>query len=237
MAKIIVTELGYGFDAQDGSPVQPLIVWNEKSKASDKHPEGKPWIKLPKGNSTNRAYFSEDKFLAESVDGEIIVDVKTTAPRVLGATGVKQDVVKYLDETVAAEYSNLVETALAIYKATKGNTKRKKPEEMSREELQAYIDALTNGTKMPTSEGPKSFLDVMSEDEYNRYNEILAIAQETKANTPKAARKPLTDADKAVRADKRKKTEISKAQALLAALMGGNVIATSEEDFAITDEE
>ena len=60
---------------------------------------------------------------------------------------------------------------------------------------------------------------MFTEDEYNRYNEILALSAENKANRPRAERRPLTDEEKAVRAEKRKDKEISKAQALLAALM------------------
>ena len=57
MAKIILNNGVYFFDAEDGTPQVELVVWLEKSKANDKHPEGKPWIRLPKGNPTNRQYF------------------------------------------------------------------------------------------------------------------------------------------------------------------------------------
>ena len=46
------------------------------------------------------------------------------------------------------------------------------------------------------STGPKSFLDVMSTEDYDRYNELLAISAENKSNRPKATRKPLTEAEK-----------------------------------------
>ena len=91
MAKIISREDGYHFI--DGDQDTLCKVWNEKSKPTEAHPAGKPWIVLPKDNSTNRTYFSEDKFVAENVDGELEVDVKTSAPRTLGATGVKANIV------------------------------------------------------------------------------------------------------------------------------------------------
>lgn len=228
MAKIIKTENGYVFDAQDGSEVVELKVWLEKSKASEKHPDGKPWIILPTGNITNRKYFSEDLFNDTNVDGEVEVEVKTSAPRVLGASGVKQSVIKYLDEETAAEYTTLVESAVAEFKEAKLNNKKLKPEEMNAEQLEAYIEALRNGTKLSVSTGPKSFLDVMSTEDYDRYNEILAIAAENKANAPKASRRKLTDAEKEARAAKRKAKEINKAEQLLAALMGG--VEPSDED-------
>ena len=219
MARIILEDGKYYFDAQDGSDMTECPVWYEKSKANDAHPEGKPWIKLPKDNVTNRTYFSEDKFLAEHNNFELEVEVKTSAPRVLGATGVKQDIIKYLDEETATEYTNLVTTAVEKFKDAKASSRKLKPEEMSIEQLKEYITALENGEKIVAKTGPKSFLDMFTEDEYNRYNEILALSAENKANRPRAERRPLTDEEKAVRAQKRTNKEISKAQALLAALM------------------
>lgn len=219
MARIILEDGKYMFDAQDGSERVECPVWNEKSKATEAHPEGKPWIKLPKDNVTNRAYFSEDKFLAENVNGELEIEIKTSAPRVLGATGIKQQIIKYLDDETAAEYTDLVNSAVEKFKAAKASTKKTKPEDMTVEQLQKYIEALQNGEKITVANGPKSFLDMFTEEEYNRYNEILALSAENKANRPRAERRPLTDEEKAVRAEKRKDKEISKAQALLAALM------------------
>ena len=219
MAKIILEDGKYYFDAQDGSERVECPVWNEKSKASEAHPEGKPWIKLPKDNVTNRTYFSEDKFLAEHENFELEVEVKTSAPRVLGATGVKQEIIKYLDEETATEYTELVNGAVEKFKAAKASSKKTKPEDMTVEQLQKYIEALQNGEKITVTNGPKSFLDMFTEDEYNRYNEILALSAENKANRPRAERRPLTDEEKAARAQKRTNKEISKAKALLEALM------------------
>lgn len=214
--------------------VTDLVVWNEKSKASEKHPEGKPWIKLPKDNETHRTYFSEELFAATNVDGEVEVEVKTAAPRVLGTSGVKQDVLKYLDEATAEEYTTLVNTAVEAYKAAKGTSRRKKPEEMNVEELTAYIEALKNGTTIkPATTGPKSFLDMFTDEEYTRYNEIIALAQENKANAPRAKRGPLSDAEKAARASKRRVNELSKAEKLLAALQAGTTATTEDDDFDI----
>lgn len=219
MAKIILEDGKYYFDALDGSERVECQVWNEKSKANEAHPDGKPWIKLPKDNVTNRTYFSEDKFIAENINGELDVEIKTSAPRVLGATGVKQQIIKYLDEETANEYTELVNDAVEKFKEAKASAKKTKPEDMTVEQLQKYIEALQSGEKITVSNGPRSFLDMFTEDEYNRYNEILALSAENKANRPRAERRPLTDEEKAARAEKRKVKEISKAQALLAALM------------------
>ena len=226
MPKIIKVDGEYFFDAEDGTEQIKCPVWVETSKKNANHPEGKPWIKLPKGNVCNRQYFSEELFTTTNVDGEVEVEVKTSAPRVLGSTGVKQAIVKYLSEEDAAEYTELTTRAVEAYKAAKASSKRKKVEDMSVEELQAYLDALKNGTtyKAATT-GPKSFLDMFNDEEYARYNELLALAQENKANAPRAARGPLTEEQKALRAEKRKLNEISKAEKLLAALR-----AAQEED-------
>ncbi len=217
-AQIIRIDGVYYFDAGDGAPMVETKVWLEKSKANDAHPDGKPWILLPKDNPTNRRYFSEDLFNATQVDGIVTVEVKTSAPRILGATGVKQDVIKYLSEDEAAEYTKLVENAVAIYKNSKAKVSLKL-EDMNAEQLQAYIDALRKGEHYsPAAEAPKSFLEVFSADEYDRYNELLAIAAANKANAPRAPRAKLTPEQKAARAEKRRETEISKAEALLAAL-------------------
>lgn len=231
MSKIVLRDNKYFFVTNNGEETE-CQVWNEKSKANDKHPEGKPWIKLPKGNETNRAYYSEDLFIATNVDGEVEVEVKTSAPRVLGTSGVKQDIVKYLDEETAAEYTTLVNTAIEAYKAAKATNRKKKPEEMTAEELQAYIDALKNGTPIVAAKtGPKSFMDMFTDAEYERYNEILALAQENKANAPKAKRGPLSDVEKQARAEKRKANELSKAEKLLASLLaGGNTTVDTTDD-------
>lgn len=238
MAKIVLKDGKYYFVDSNGVETG-CVVWNEKSKANDKHPEGKPWIKLPKGNETNRAYFSEDLFLATNVDGEVEVEVKTAAPRVLGTSGVKQDIIKYLDEATAAEYTTLVNDAVAAYKDAKASSRKKKPEEMTAEELQAYIDALKSGKSFTTAKtGPKSFMDMFTEEQYERYNEIIALAQENKANMPRAKRGPLSDAEKEARAAKRKANEISKAEKLLAGLLaGGPVIEDKVEDSDDTEED
>lgn len=247
MAKIIVNSnyddtlemtgdnMPYLFDAEDGSDVVGCKTWLETSKKNDKHPDGKWWIKLPKDNVTNRAYFSVDKFEAENVDGEITVEVKTAAPRVLGTNGIRQDVIKYLDEDTAAEYTTLVNGAVEAFKEAKANNKKKKLEDMTEEELVAYIEALKSGKAYTPTDGTtaKSFIDMFSEDEYNRYNEILAQAAETKANTPRAKRGPLSDAEKAARKAKRTSNEITKAEKLLAALKA--TMTVDDEEFTNDD--
>lgn len=233
MAKIYNIDGQYYFDEENGTEAVVCKVWLEKSKATERHPEGKPWIVLPKNNSTNRQYFSEDKFIEENTNNEITVEVKIGAPRVLGSAGIKQEVIKYLDEATAAEYTTLVTNAVNAYKAAKATSKKKKPEDMTVEELTAYITALQNGEKIATvTTGPKSFLEMFTDEEYNRYTEIVALSQENKANMPRAKRGPLSDEQKEARKVKNIQNKITKAQALLAALQAGST-ANDTEDYDI----
>ena len=66
--------------------------------------------------------------------------------------------------------------------------------------------------------GPKSFIDCFTDEEYDRYNALIALSIENKANAPKAVRGPLTDEQKAARAEKRKAAQITKAEEMLAKL-------------------
>lgn len=229
------TNMPYLFDAEDGTPAVGCKTWLETSKKNKTHPDGKPWILLPKNNPTNRRYFSEDKFNAENVDDEIVVEVKTAAPRVLGSSGIKSDIIKYLDEETAEEYTTLVNGAVEAYKAAKANNKKKKLEEMTEEELTEYIACMKAGKPYVPAGGTdaKSFIDMFTEDQYNRYNEILAIAAEAKANAPKAKRGPLSDEEKAARKAKRTANDISKAEKLLAALRAPSTATVDEveEDY------
>ena len=63
----------------------------------------------------------------------------------------------------------------------------------------------------------KTFIDYMSEEDYNRYNELLAKAAEAKANAPKVSkpRGPMTIEQKKKLAEAR----LAKAQAILDKLM------------------
>ncbi len=63
----------------------------------------------------------------------------------------------------------------------------------------------------------KTFVDYMSEEDYNRYNTLLAKAAETKANTPRVTkpRGPMTIEQKKKLAEAR----LAKAQAMLDKLM------------------
>lgn len=223
----------YYFDAEDGTAPLKCKRWLETSKKSEAHPDGKRWIVLPKGNAANRTYISEDKFEAEAVNGELVVEYNDRAPRTLGSTTVKTTITKYLDDATAEEYTTLVTNAVEAYKAAKASSKAKKLEEMTEEELLAFIEAKKNGTPISVKSGPKSFLDMFTEEEYNRYNEILAIAQENKANMPRAKRGPLSDEEKAARKIKRDQSILTKAEKLLAAMRAGSVQDTQviDEDF------
>ena len=223
----------YYFDAEDGTAPLKCKRWLETSKKSEAHLYGKRWIVLPKGNAANRTYISEDKFEAEAVNGELVVEYNDRAPRTLGSTTVKTIITKYLDDATAEEYTTLVTNAVEAYKAAKASSKAKKLEEMTEEELLAFIEAKKNGTPISVKSGPKSFLDMFTEEEYNRYNEILAIAQENKANMPRAKRGPLSDEEKAARKIKRDQSILTKAEKLLAAMRAGSVQDTQviDEDF------
>lgn len=64
----------------------------------------------------------------------------------------------------------------------------------------------------------KVYLDYLSEEDYNRHNELLALAEEAKKNAPKAPRAPrgpMTAEQKIKLAEGR----MAKAQALIAKLM------------------
>jgi len=227
----------YLFDAGDGSAPVDMTVWLEKSKANEKHPEGKPWIRCPKMTEVcNRGYFSEDLFIESDKGQGVVVEVKTAAARVLGASGVRAQDTKYLNEEDTKEFTTLVDGAVAKYKAAKGDGKKIKPEDMNKEQLEEYIAALKEGRKVNATTGPKSFIDMFTEVEYNRYQELLALNVENKANAPKAERKPLTDAEKAARKTKRDAKELSNAEKLLAAMMGGTPVAPKAAPAPVADD-
>ena len=96
---------------------------------------------------------------------------------------------------------------------------------------------MKNGTKYTAGDAPKSFIDMFTDEELERYNEILATAMENKANAPKAKRGPLTDAEKAARKAKRDANELTKAEKLLAALQAASVVSDDDEEVEEVDED
>lgn len=67
---------------------------------------------------------------------------------------------------------------------------------------------------------PKSIFEYMTEEDYNRYNELMNIAETNKANAPKAERKPrgpLTTEQKIERLRKQQAAAQAKLDELLAA--------------------
>ena len=67
----------------------------------------------------------------------------------------------------------------------------------------------------------KALIDYMSEEDYNRYNELIAKAEEAKANapkTPRAPRGPMTVEQKIKMAESRKAKAEAKLAELLAAI-------------------
>jgi hypothetical protein len=224
----------YAFNDINGTTTE-VVIWLEKSKANEKNPDGKAWIKLPKVNSSNRAYFSLSLFneLGGANGTPVNVSIKTAAPRVLGNAGPKTDLAKHLDEAKSAEYINLITTAQEAYKAQK-STGKKKLEEMTKEELEAVIAAIETGTPI-SSVGPKSFVDMFTAEQMKRYQELTLEAETSKKNAPRPERRKLTDAEKAAAKVKRDANTKSKAMQLLAALTGGAPVAVAEapveEDF------
>lgn len=63
----------------------------------------------------------------------------------------------------------------------------------------------------------KTLVDYILPEDYDRYNELLAKAEEIKANTPRKARGPMTVEQKT----KMAKARLEKAQAALDALLAG----------------
>ena len=64
----------------------------------------------------------------------------------------------------------------------------------------------------------KTLVDYMTEEDYARYNELISLAEQAKANAPKAERKPkgpMTAEQKRKAAE----TRLAKAQAALEALL------------------
>lgn len=238
----------YLFDAEDGSAPVECTIWNETSKVT-KHPEGKPWIRCPKMVEVcNRQYFSEDLFIEETTKAnttELKVERKTAAARVLGASGVNQKVVKNLDEADAARYTEICTNGIKAYKDAKGTSKKIKPEDMTKEQLEEYIAALREGRKVTTTTGPKSWLDMLDAETHDEYQALLTKAAENK-EANKGSRKgiKLSDEEKAARKAKRDAKELSNAEKLLAALTGGTPVAPApiaeddvEEDEEIDDED
>ena len=68
------------------------------------------------------------------------------------------------------------------------------------------------------AEAKKTLVDYMTEEDYARYNELISLAEQAKANAPKAERKPrgpMTVEQKKKAAEAR----LAKAQAALDALL------------------
>ena len=69
----------------------------------------------------------------------------------------------------------------------------------------------------------RTLVDFISEEDYPRYQELIAMATEAKANAPKAERKPrgpMTIEQKLAAAEKRKNAAQAKLKALLAEMNG-----------------
>lgn len=83
----------------------PAKNWYEKSK--DK------WHIVLGQNSANRKYIAHNEFNAKNVDGEYIVEDKTTGPRVLGTAQPDRALVPYMTEEDKTEYDGIIARAMA----------------------------------------------------------------------------------------------------------------------------
>lgn len=207
----------------------PMWVWLEKKTAFAKtHPNGKPWIRSKEMLDTcNRDYISEAAFTAENTKTNgngMEVAIKTAQKRVLGATGVQQGVVKYLTPESVKGYEAIVNKYTEAFKATKGTTKKIKMEDMTADQLRAYLADLDAGKVPAKVSGPRNFVEIMTAEDLEAYNGYIAEAREAKENAPKTPRehRKLTDEEKAERKEKRTANEKSKGAALLAALLAGD---------------
>jgi hypothetical protein len=85
--------------------------WYEKSK--DK------WHILLGPNSANRKYVAHNEFNAKNIDGEYIVEDKTSGPRTLGTAQPDKKLVPYMTEEDKAEYDAIIARAIANREAQK----------------------------------------------------------------------------------------------------------------------
>ena len=77
------------------------------------------------------------------------------------------------------------------------------------------INEMAMTTEEVVSTGRKTIVDYILPEDYDRYNELLAKAEEAKKNAPKKARGPMTHEQKTKMAQAR----LAKAQELLAKLL------------------
>ena len=219
MLKVFKIENTY-YAQEEGQEAVECKVTYDKRGIDDTHPLGKAWINLPKENSSNRQYISETAFEKTAVNDEVIVPVKLGGPRIVG--GPKKSVVEYLDDADREIYTSIVEKAQEAYKQAKAKKTKKALTEMSREELEAMLKALETGENLTISNGPKSFIDCMSDEHRETSVALTEKSQENKANRPKARRGPLSEEQKAVRREKAKEKKRNAILAMLAKLEGND---------------
>ena len=206
------------FAQEEGQEAVELKFHIDKRYESKWNEEGKKILHLPANNSSNRQFISEDLFMENAVDNEYILPVKLSGPRVVG--GPKKSVVEYLDDEDKEIYIQIVEKAQEAYKEAKAKKTKKALNEMTADELRAMLNALENGETLTIANGPKSFIDCMSDEDREIYVALTEKSQENKANRPKAPRGPLTEEQKAARKAKAKEKKKNEILAMLALLEG-----------------
>lgn len=86
------------------------------------------------------------------------------------------------------------------------------------------VNAIVADEEVKTSR--KTLIDYILPEDYDRYNELLAKAEEAKANAPKKERGPLTPEQKKKQAENR----LKKAQEQLAKLLADAGIAEDDAE-------
>lgn len=183
-------------------------------------------------NAANRKCVNEknaEKFFAEHPDGRIELTYKAT--RKLGESVAKMPnakLITYLPEELQEEYKAIIADAMtAKQNAEKGVSdvdKAKYAAEMAKYKYEVLAGTRDEADKpvKPTSMR-KNIIEYIAEDKYDRYTELLDMAEKAKADAPKAERKPrgpMTQEQKVARA----KAAAEKAQAKLDALLAAEGI-------------
>jgi len=219
MLKVFKQDDAY-FAQEEGQEAVECKFHIDKRYTSEFCEEGKKIIHLPANNSSNRQFISEDLFMEKQIDNECVIPVKTAGKRLVG--GPKKSVIEYLDEEDAAEYTRIVEEAMNVYKEAKNSRTKKSLSEMTKEELEAALYALENGTTININNGPKSFIDCMSDEDRETYVALIEKSQENKQNRPRAPRGPLSPEQKAARKAKQIEKKKNDILAMLAKLEAMN---------------
>lgn len=107
------TANGPVFAAEDLTTGEEVTAKNWFEKSKDK------WHIVLGPNSANRKYIAHNEFYAKAVDGEYIVDDKTTGPRVLGTAQPDKKLVPYMTPEDKEAYDAIIARAIENRNAQK----------------------------------------------------------------------------------------------------------------------